>query len=79
MSRPGTSPQRHLRQRSKARGPRPEARRYAGWIITLVIGIAGIAAFLLWPRGPVYAEYVDGVRPTVVFVWSDPTVHHPGG
>ena len=54
-------------------------RRNAGWLASLAIAIVGIAVFVLWPRGPVYAEYADGVRPTVVFVWSDPTPHHPGG
>ena len=41
--------------------------------------LAALAAFMLWPRGPVYADYVDGARPTLVFVWSDPTPHHPHG
>ncbi len=50
-----------------------------GWIIAVVVVLAGIAAFVLWPRAPVYAQYADGVRPTVVFVWSDPTLHHPHG
>ena len=53
--------------------------RSMGWLAALGIAVVAIAAFMVWPRGPVYAEYVDGVRPTVVFVWSDPTIHHPGG
>lgn len=48
-------------------------------MIAAGIVIAAAAAFLLWPRGPVYADYVDGRRPSVVFVWSDPTPHHPHG
>lgn len=58
---------------------RPWYRRFAGWMIAAGILIAAVAAFLLWPRGPVYADYVDGRRPSVVFVWSDPTPHHPHG
>lgn len=57
----------------------PWYRRSAGWLIAVVLVMVGIGAYLKWPRGPVYAEYVDGVRPTVVFVWSDPTLHHPHG
>lgn len=54
-------------------------RSYGGWIVAIVVVLVGIATFVLWPRGPVYAQYADGVRPTVVFVWSDPTLHHPHG
>ncbi len=54
-------------------------RRRAAWLIPLAVAVAGTAAFVLWPRGPVYGDYVDGARPTVVFVWSDPTPHHPDG
>lgn len=54
-------------------------RSNVGWIVAIVVMLAGIATFVLWPRGPVYAQYADGVRPTVVFVWSDPTLHHPHG
>ncbi len=50
-----------------------------GWIVAVVVVLAGIAALVLRPRGPGYAQYADGVRPTVVFVWSDPTLHHPHG
>jgi hypothetical protein len=38
-----------------------------------------VGAAVLWPRAPAYAQYTDGVRPTVVFVWSDPTPDHPYG
>lgn len=57
----------------------PCYRRSAGWLVAAAVVLVGLGAFLLWPRGPVYADYVDGVRPTVVFVWSDPTPHHPYG
>ncbi len=57
----------------------PWYRRYAGWLIAAVVATAVVIAVLVWPRGPVYADYVDGVRPTIVFVWSDPTPHHPHG
>lgn len=50
------------------------------WVwAAFVVVIAGLGAALLWPRTPAYAEYTDGVRPSVVFVWSDPTPHHPHG
>jgi len=64
---------------SRRREQLPWYRKGAGWIIAFLVALAGIAAFMLWPRGPVYAHYADGVRPTVVFVWSDPTPHHPHG
>lgn len=54
-------------------------RRNMAWLIAAVVAAAGVVVFFAWPRGPVYADYVDGVRPTVVFVWSDPTPHHPYG
>lgn len=54
-------------------------RRASVWAVAGGTVLAALAAVVLWPRGPVYAEYVDGVRPTVVFVWSDPTPHHPYG
>lgn len=54
-------------------------RRYGAWLIAAALAAGAVAAFLTWPRGPVYADYVDGVRPSVVFVWSDPTPHHPYG
>lgn len=57
----------------------PWYRRFAGWLLAGGVFIAALAAFILWPRGPVYADYVDGARPTLVFVWSDPTPHHPHG
>ncbi len=57
----------------------PWCRRGAGWVVALLVALAGIGALVLWPRGPVYAQYTDGVRPTVVFVWSDPTPHHQYG
>ncbi len=54
-------------------------RRNAAWLVAAALAAAAVTAFFAWPRGPVYADYVDGVRPTVVFVWSDPTPHHPYG
>lgn len=48
------------------------------WAAVLVV-VAGVGAALLWPRASAYAQYTDGVRPTVVFVWSDPDPHHPYG
>ena len=54
-------------------------RRSAAWLVAGGVLFAALAAFMLWPRGPVYADYVDGARPTLVFVWSDPTPHHPHG
>ena len=56
----------------------PWFRRNAGWIALAVLVVA-VGAFLFWPRGAAYARYADGVRPTVVFIWSDPTLHHPHG
>lgn len=60
-------------------GRRRGARRSAGYLAALALAAAAAAAFVLWPRGPVYAEFVEAGRPTVVFVWSDPTPHHPHG
>lgn len=52
-----------------------------GWICVTagaaVVIVIGIGAAFLWPRTPAYAQYADGVRPTVVFVWSDPSPSHP--
>ncbi|HEV8352748.1 MAG TPA: hypothetical protein VGR24_00965 [bacterium] len=48
---------------------------WAGVLAVVVL----VGAAVLWPRSPAYAQYTDGVRPTVVFVWSDPTPHHPYG
>ncbi len=56
----------------------PWYRSPAVWVVAAVV-VAGIVAVLMWPRAPVYAQYTDGIRPTVVFVWSDPTPHHPYG
>lgn len=58
---------------------RPWYRGYAGWLLAAGLVAAAVVAFVAWPRGPVYADYVEGGRPTVVFVWSDPTPHHPHG
>lgn len=46
------------------------------WIIA-AIAVAGLMVVLLRPKTAVYAQYADGVRPTVVFVWSDPSPSHP--
>lgn len=53
-------------------------RRNAAWI-ALGVGVLVMGVVLLWPRQAAYARYADGVRPSVVFVWSDPTPHHPHG
>jgi len=64
---------------ARGRRGRPWCRGPAGWLLAAGLVAAAAAAVLLWPRGPVYADYVDGRRPTLVFVWSDPTPHHPYG
>ena len=63
---------------SRRRGKVPWHRRNTGWIALAALVLV-VGAFLFWPRSAAYAQYVDGVRPTVVFVWSDPTLHHPHG
>lgn len=63
---------------ARRHGARPWYRGRAGWGVALAL-LTGAAALFTWPRGPVYADYADGRRPTVVFVWSDPTPHHPDG
>ena len=64
---------------ARKRAARPWYRGIGGWLIAVALAAAAVAVFLAWPRGPVYADYVEGGRPTVVFVWSDPTPHHPHG
>ena len=63
---------------SRRRGKAPWHRRNGGWIALAALVVA-VGVFLFWPRTAAYARYVDGERPTVVFVWSDPTLHHPHG
>jgi hypothetical protein len=75
------SAQRAARREKARRGrnrTRPWSRR-AAWPLGLILAVATLGAIVLWPRGPAYAGYVDGKRPSVVFVWSDPTPHHPDG
>jgi len=62
------------RKRKQARIP--WYRRYRGWLAAGVL-LAAVLVVLLWPRGPAYARYVDGLRPTVVFVWSEPSPEMP--
>lgn len=64
--------------RGRRRKPAPWFRRNVWWVTGTVL-VLGVAIFLFWPRPPAYARYTDGVRPTVVFVWSEPTPHHPHG
>jgi hypothetical protein len=73
---------RRAARREKTRRSRTRTKpwyRRAGWPLALIVGVVTAGTILFWPRGPVYANYVDGTRPSVVFVWSDPTPHHPGG
>jgi len=69
---------RRYRERRRRIRPRPWYRRSA-WSLGLSIAALAMGAVLLWPRVPAYADYADGRRPSVVFVWSDPTPQHPDG
>lgn len=61
----------------RKRAQRVPRRRSAGWLVALGLVAAGVLAFVLWPRGTAYAEFVEGGRPTVIFVWSEPTPQNP--
>jgi|GEM_PF-6023686 len=56
----------------------PSSRRSGAWLLAAAVVVAAVA-YVSWPRASAYAKYADGSRPTVVFVWSDPTPHHPYG
>ena len=66
-----------VRAGARGRARRSSFRRSSGWLAALGLLAAAILAFVLWPRGTAYAQFVEGGRPTVVFVWSEPTPQNP--
>ncbi len=62
--------------RKRRKPKRPWYARYRVWLAAGVV-LGAVVVVLLWPRGSAHAKYVDGVRPTVVFVWSDPSPQMP--